>query len=76
MKSWNSVSSVPAWLRVTNLVPGQVGYIVTGIKVLGNVHVGDTVTDFHNRTPVALPGYATPQQMVFCGMYPHRRNGL
>ena len=53
-----------------DLGPGQVGYIVTGIKVLGNVHVGDTVTDFHNRTPTPLPGYEIPQQMVFCGMYP------
>jgi GTP-binding protein LepA len=53
-----------------DLGPGQVGYIVTGIKVLGNVHVGDTVTDFHNRAPAPLPGYEIPQQMVFCGMYP------
>lgn len=53
-----------------DLGPGQVGYIITGIKVLGNVHVGDTVTDFHNRAPAALPGYEVPQQMVFCGMYP------
>lgn len=53
-----------------DLGPGQVGYIITGVKVLGNVHVGDTVTDFHNRAPAALPGYEVPQQMVFCGMYP------
>ena len=53
-----------------DLGPGQVGYIITGVKVLGNVHVGDTVTDFHNRAPAALPGYEIPQQMVFCGMYP------
>ena len=60
----------PNMLPCDELGPGQVGYIVTGIKVLGNVHVGDTVTDFHNRATVALPGYEIPQQMVFCGMYP------
>ena len=60
----------PNMVACDELGPGQVGYIVTGIKVLGNVHVGDTVTDFHNRTPNPLPGYEIPQQMVFCGMYP------
>ncbi len=60
----------PNMVPCDNLGPGQVGYIIGGIKILGNVHVGDTVTEFHNRAPVALPGYAVPQQMVFCGMYP------
>ncbi len=60
----------PDMVPCEDLGPGQVGYIISGIKILGNVHVGDTVTDFHNRAPVALPGYAVPQQMVFCGMYP------
>jgi GTP-binding protein LepA len=60
----------PEMVPCDNLGPGQVGYIISGIKVLGNVHVGDTVTDFHNRAPSPLPGYDVPQQMVFCGMYP------
>ena len=60
----------PNMVPCDELGPGQVGYIIGGIKILGNVHVGDTVTEFHNRAPVALPGYAVPQQMVFCGMYP------
>ena len=60
----------PNMVPCDDLGPGQVGYIIGGIKILGNVHVGDTVTEFHNRAPVALPGYAVPQQMVFCGMYP------
>jgi len=53
-----------------SLGTGQVGYIVTGVKQLGNVHVGDTVTNFHNPAQQPLPGYQVPQQMVFCGMYP------
>jgi GTP-binding protein LepA len=52
------------------LGPGQVGYIVTGIKVLGNVHVGDTVTLAANPAREALPGYKHPKPMVFCGMFP------
>lgn len=60
----------PDMVPCEDLGPGQVGYIITGIKVLGNVHVGDTVTDFHNRAAEPLPGYEVPQQMVFCGMYP------
>ena len=52
------------------LGPGQVGYILTGIKDLSTVHVGDTVCNPENKPEKALPGYQTPQQMVFCGMYP------
>ncbi|MDA0281935.1 MAG: translation elongation factor 4 [Planctomycetota bacterium] len=52
------------------LGPGQVGYMLCGIKELSMVHVGDTVTGKTVQAAQALPGYATPQQMVFCGMYP------
>lgn len=52
------------------LGPGQVGYIVAGIKNIAAVRVGDTVTDFHHAASEPLPGYETPQHMVFCGMYP------
>ena len=52
------------------LGPGQVGYLLTGIKELGSVHVGDTVAEPSNLPDEALPGYQEPQQMVFCGMYP------
>lgn len=52
------------------LGPGQVGYIITGIKDLSRVHIGDTVADPLNPPKEPLPGYKVPQQMVFCGMYP------
>ena len=60
----------PAMTACDSLGPGQVGYILTGIKDLGKVHVGDTVADPANLPAKALPGYQVPQQMVFCGMYP------
>jgi GTP-binding protein LepA len=49
---------------------GQVGYLVTGIKELERIHVGDTVADPARPPETLLPGYKVPKQMVFCGMYP------
>ncbi|MBL8852283.1 MAG: elongation factor 4, partial [Planctomycetaceae bacterium] len=60
----------PNMIACDELGPGQVGYIITGIKVLGNVHVGDTVTLAGNPAKEALPGYKHPKPMVFCGMFP------
>ncbi|MGQ0635029.1 MAG: translation elongation factor 4 [Planctomycetaceae bacterium] len=60
----------PDMEKCDRLGPGQVGYIVAGIKELGAVHVGDTVTLASRPAARALPGYKAPQQMVFCGMYP------
>ena len=60
----------PDMTKCDRLGPGQVGYILTGIKELGQVHVGDTVANPENLADAPLPGYQTPQQMVFCGMYP------
>ena len=60
----------PRMTTCDTLGPGQVGYILTGIKDLNRVHVGDTVADPANPPKEALPGYKAPQQMVFCGMYP------
>jgi GTP-binding protein LepA len=52
------------------LGPGQVGYLITGVKEVRHIHVGDTVTHAGRPADKALPGYKEPQQMVFCGMYP------
>ncbi|MEZ6062753.1 MAG: translation elongation factor 4 [Planctomycetaceae bacterium] len=60
----------PGLTPCSELGPGQVGYILTGIKDLSHVTVGDTVTLLGNPAQKALPGYQKPKQMVFCGMYP------
>ena len=52
------------------LLPGQVGYIITGVKEIEEVRVGDTVTHFSKPAETPLPGYEEPLQVVFCGMYP------
>ncbi|MBT4867474.1 MAG: elongation factor 4 [Planctomycetaceae bacterium] len=60
----------PKMAACEELGPGQVGYVLTGIKDLGQVHVGDTLAEQGRPPESALPGYQQPQQMVFCGMYP------
>jgi len=52
------------------LGPGQVGYLVAGIKEVGDTRVGDTVLDVENRAPDLLPGYQEARSMVFAGLYP------
>jgi GTP-binding protein LepA len=61
---------LPAMKARKSLGPGQTGYIVTGVKEVAHIHVGDTVTMAANPAKEPLPGYKQPQQMVFCGMYP------
>lgn len=55
---------------VDSLEVGDVGFIVAGIKNVGDTRVGDTVTDAKNPTPDPLPGYRKINPMVFCGLYP------
>ncbi|MEQ9410928.1 MAG: translation elongation factor 4 [Fuerstiella sp.] len=60
----------PNLVPCKELGPGQVGYILTGVKELSKVSVGDTVTLAREQASAPLPGYKKPKQMVFCGMYP------
>ena len=52
------------------LGPGEVGYLIAGIKDLEEARVGDTVTDARNPADGALPGYKDVKPMVFAGLYP------
>ena len=52
------------------LGPGEVGYLIAGIKDLEEARVGDTVTDAQNPADGALPGYKDVKPMVFAGLYP------
>lgn len=60
----------PRMTIVDELRVGDVGFIVAGIKHVGDTRVGDTVTDAKNPTPEALPGYRKINPMVYCGLYP------
>ncbi|MCD8444216.1 translation elongation factor 4 [Tenacibaculum finnmarkense] len=49
---------------------GDVGYLITGIKVAKEVKVGDTITDFENPTESLIDGFEDVKPMVFAGIYP------
>ncbi len=52
------------------LVAGDVGYIIAGVKDLADVQVGDTVTTIEAGATKPLPGYRPLKPMVFSGLYP------
>ncbi len=60
----------PKMIKKDRLVAGEVGYIITGIKEVGNIVVGDTVTSAKDPSEVGLPGYKKPKPMVYCGLFP------
>ena len=60
----------PVPTPVTELGPGEVGYLIAGIKDVGEARSGETVTRSGEPAAEALPGYNNPKPMVFCGLYP------
>jgi GTP-binding protein LepA len=73
----NSVTSVeevgvltPKMIKKDNLTAGEVGYIITGVKEIGNIIVGDTVTTLKDPADTLLHGYKKPKPMVYCGLFP------
>lgn len=60
----------PVPTPVETLGPGEVGYLISGIKDVGEAKSGETVTEYSKRADTALEGYRDPKPMVFCGLYP------
>jgi len=60
----------PASVPVAELGPGEVGYLIAGIKDVGEARSGETVTSAARPAAAALEGYKDPKPMVFCGLYP------
>ncbi len=60
----------PDLKKVTEMGPGEVGYIIAGIKDVGGAKSGETITDAVRPAPAPLAGYMDPKPMVFCGIYP------
>ena len=54
---------------VASLGAGEVGYLIAGIKDVGEARSGETITSAATPAP-ALEGYQEPKPMVFCGLYP------
>ena len=60
----------PTTTPVSQLGPGEVGYLIASIKDVGHAKSGETVTTASNPASQVLEGYADPKPMVFCGLYP------
>ncbi len=60
----------PTATGVGELGPGEVGYLIAGVKNTAAARPGETVTDARHPSGVPLPGYREPKAMVFCGLYP------
>jgi len=49
---------------------GEVGYVITGLKDVSRLRVGDTLTSERNPAVEPLPGYKDVKPMVFAGLFP------
>ena len=55
---------------VNELNAGEIGFITTGIKILSETKVGDTICDATKPKLEALPGFKPSKPVVFCGLFP------
>jgi GTP-binding protein LepA len=60
----------PHMVPCQGLSAGQVGYVATGLKMVGECRVGDTLTAAGSAAEDPLPGYKPAKPMVFAGLYP------
>src|SRR5213082_1302253 len=60
----------PTMTPVPSLGAGEVGYVVTGLKDVSSLRVGDTITTVARSAQDPLPGYKDVKPMVFAGLFP------
>ena len=60
----------PKATDINELNAGEIGFITTGIKVLSETKVGDTICDAAKPLKEALPGFKPSKPVVFCGLFP------
>ncbi|MGH7832721.1 MAG: translation elongation factor 4 [Candidatus Binatia bacterium] len=60
----------PRPVEVDELGAGEVGFLMAGIKEIGDTRIGDTITAEDTPAVAALPGFKPMKPMVFCGLYP------
>ena len=60
----------PAMRPVKTLGAGEVGYVITGLKDVSELRVGDTLTTVANPAQTPVPGYKEVKPMVFAGLFP------
>jgi GTP-binding protein LepA len=60
----------PAMTAVAGMEAGDVGYLITGVKDVARLRVGDTLTAREKQASDPLEGYREVRPMVFCGLFP------
>ena len=60
----------PTMTPVRSLTAGEVGYVITGLKDVSELRVGDTLTNDAKPAAAPLPGYKDVKPMVFAGLFP------
>jgi GTP-binding protein LepA len=60
----------PRMEPIKSLGAGEAGYLITGVKDIDLIRVGDTVTHRDRPSTAPLAGYAEPKPMVFAGLFP------
>ncbi|MDA9966488.1 translation elongation factor 4 [Candidatus Pelagibacter sp.] len=60
----------PKATDISELNAGEIGFITTGIKILSETKVGDTICDATKPLQEALPGFKPSKPVVFCGLFP------
>lgn len=60
----------PKKVSVNKLGPGELGYIIAGIKTVSDTQIGDTITDDKRPCRDMLKGFRPSQPSVFCGLFP------
>src|ERR687889_2731570 len=56
--------------QLSELGPGEIGFITAQIKEVAETRVGDTITDAKRPASSPLPGFKEVQPVVFCGLFP------
>ncbi len=60
----------PKMVDTDEIKTGELGFIICGIKSIGETRVGDTITDEKRPTQKALPGFKPSLSVVFCSLFP------
>lgn len=64
----------PQYVAAPSIAAGEIGYVVTGLKDISSVRVGDTIASRASTDVKPLPGYKEVKPMVYAGIFPREGN--